>query len=91
MTKQEALETGKLYRTQLENAVNKLGLTLGDMCGVEYQPWKLSVHNDDELEMILSCFSFEESYVDIDWEDCWTGRGFVIHFTSNIPMPFTLA
>ena len=92
MTKQEALETGKLYETQLEYAINKIGLTLGKYTSsVVYGTWKVRVKNEEELEMILSCFSFEESYVDIDWEDGWRGIGFVIHFTSNIPMPFTLA
>lgn len=92
MTKQEAIETGRLYKAQLEYAINKIGLTLGEYTSsVVYGDWKINVKNEEELEMILSCFSFEEPYVDVDWEKGWRGIGFVIHFTSNIPMPFTLS
>ena len=90
MTKQEAIELGKLYKAQLEWAVNQIGLTFGNS-RVQYRNIKVHVANEEELALVLSGFSFEETYVDIDWEKGWRGIGFVIYFDSKIPAPFTLA
>ena len=89
MTKQEAIQTLELYKAQFDYAIGQIGLTIGKRWPSRNE--KITVKNEEELDLILSGFSFEESYVDIDWEDGWKGIGFVIHFTSNIPAPFTLA
>lgn len=89
MKKEKAIELRNTYKIQFEYALNQIGLTIGSRHPRNTE--KITVDSNAELEKIISCFSFEETYVEIDWAPGWRGRGFVIEFVSNIPAPFTLA
>ena len=91
MTKQEAINTRNLLKAQIEWAVNQLGLTLGADAVLQKET-VIHVYDEEQLNTVLSAFSFEESYIeDIDWKKGWRGMGFDIVITHNIPAPFMLA
>lgn len=91
MTKQEATNTRNLLKAQIEWAVNQLGWTLGTNAVLQKET-VIHVHDEEQLNTVLSAFSFEESYIEcIDWEKGWRGMGFDIVIIHNIPAPFMLA
>jgi hypothetical protein len=88
MKKQEAIELRNTYTIQCEYALNQIGLTIGSRHPRNTE--KITVGSTSDLEKVLSCFSFEETYIDIDWSPGWRGIGFVIEFNCSIPPTFTL-